>query len=535
MSGDYNEIDYYNKNDIFYKKMDKNNLNTKIDPFYIAKKFTINVQEDMDKNTDICYVEINKDKNDNIFCENGDQIIDNTIVEFKLEVNKDKGTPYNWKPMRVRYDKSDSLKKYGLSGSVNDYNTALSVWHTIKNPVTEEKIRIRDEDYINSNNDHGEDKYYIRHIARDKSLSKKMLDFNNYWVKNNTLISRMPDNSKVLDLACGKGGDTQKYINANFSNILGIDLYSDNIENSKDGAWVRYIESIPRLKAEKKNNVDVLFVSGDCGKEFKKAIIKEEDKDTYKCITGKKDSCSNKHLMKFHNMCNNGSDVVSCQFAIHYFCENNDTLDTFLNNISKSLKNGGYFIGTCLDGHYVNNLFKNDTDVVEGKIDEKVIWMIQKDYEEYDENNDGTNINMGKKINVFVESIGKVHSEFLVDFKYLAKKLREKNLRFLNSKEIEEAELTDVCDNEILEDSENNISTCGFGTLFSDLQKHPTRNKRINDILEMSDKKYKDERTFCFLNRWFIFRKDDGSEDLSQKNSGLKKGLKRKFQIKEKR
>ena len=46
-------------------------------------------------------------------------------------------------------------------------------------------------------------------------------------------------------------------------------------------------------------------------------------------------------------------DVVSSQFAIHYFFENKTSLGNFLQNVSDNLKTGGYFIGTCFDGKRV--------------------------------------------------------------------------------------------------------------------------------------------------------------------------------------
>ena len=66
--------------------------------------------------------------------------------------------------------------------------------------------------------------------------------------------------------------------------------------------------------------IKVLFVSGDCGKNLRDdAIIKDEDKEVYNCINGRPYSKKSNILNDFNGICNEGANVVSCQFAIHYF------------------------------------------------------------------------------------------------------------------------------------------------------------------------------------------------------------------------
>ena len=51
-------------------------------------------------------------------------------------------------------------------------------------------------------------------------------------------------------MACGKGGDINKWLNINVSDILGIDISEDNIHNIIDGACARYLKLFK--KKEKK-------------------------------------------------------------------------------------------------------------------------------------------------------------------------------------------------------------------------------------------------------------------------------------------
>ena len=72
-----------------------------------------------------------------------------------------------------------------------------------------------------------------------------------------------------------------------------------------------------------------------------------------------------------------GFDVVSCQFSIHYFFENEDTLSTFLMNVSENLREGGKFIGTCLNGNRVFNALRGQQSV-ERFNEGKLLWKITK-------------------------------------------------------------------------------------------------------------------------------------------------------------
>ena len=52
-------------------------------------------------------------------------------------------------------------------------------------------------------------------------------------------------------------------------------------------------------------------------------------------------------------LCREGFDVVSCQFALHYFFSDIDAANSFLRNVSETCKIGGYFVGTCYSGERV--------------------------------------------------------------------------------------------------------------------------------------------------------------------------------------
>ena len=52
-------------------------------------------------------------------------------------------------------------------------------------------------------------------------------------------------------------------------------------------------------------------------------------------------------------------DIVSCQFAFHYFSKTDDTINHVLNVVSRKLRKGGIFIGTATDGDIIKNILNN--------------------------------------------------------------------------------------------------------------------------------------------------------------------------------
>ena len=126
-------------------------------------------------------------------------------------------------------------------------------------------------------------------------------------VKRHLITTFASGASSLLDIACGRGGDIHKWDSAKIQHVHGIDISPREIEEAKrryaDGTW--------------KHVTCDFHVSSTLA-----------TKDWF--------------FKKY--------DVVSCMFALHYFCGSEHTLDHVLRNVSASLKPGGYFIGTVPDG-----------------------------------------------------------------------------------------------------------------------------------------------------------------------------------------
>jgi hypothetical protein len=178
-------------------------------------------------------------------------------------------------------------------------------------------------------------------------------------------------------------------------------------------------------------------------------------------------------------------DLVSCQFAIHYFMENKNTLEQFVKNIDSVISDGGYFIGTCLDAMAVDAAFKDaDNKVLTGKMGSRVIWQLTKLYDHLE----AGAATYDKKIRVYLETINQPIDEYLVDLSTLEAALKTKDIVRLTEAEYKELGLKGY--------------TGMFGDVFEGMKSsHNVHARRI--VQELTD----EEKRISFLNRWFVFRK----------------------------
>lgn len=146
-----------------------------------------------------------------------------------------------------------------------------------------------------------------------------------------SLIYQVSNNGNSLfDIGVGRGGDMHKWNHSGIKNVIGIDIDESYIDTA-----------IKRLKDSKiKRNY----------KFYKDTSMMWEKYGTF--------------------------DNVSCQFALHYFCKDLETLNNFFYQLSKIMNNGGYFIGTVPDGQKIseilemNPVFQNRAGYIKKEYDE---------------------------------------------------------------------------------------------------------------------------------------------------------------------
>lgn len=434
-------------------------------------------------------------RGDIVTADNGDGIRNESIVEFAYDVSAIDVPPYKrWKPLRVRDDKTRKYQqemrtnpKKMPSKTANDYSVAMNIWRSIHEPVTEGMIcgEVKVPQSMTTDERLSvDDTYYARDVPRQHMLSVHMLNFHNLGVKE-YLYNFSKTKESILELACGMAGDMHRWEKYNF--VLGIDLVRNNITHPREGSWARILRNrTPQSNTlEKTKYLDTVFVVGDCGKNLKDgtAARAAEDQDSeqiLRLVYNRGAVPRDKQYMKYViGKAVKGFNVVSCQFAIHYFFESEGSLNGFLQNVSENLRKGGIFITTFMDGKSVHEKLNGHLKCEGRKLGGKVpVWAILKKYQTYIP---ALNDVYGKKIDVFLENTNQAIGEYLVDVNTLTNKAIQYNLRVLETE--------------------------SFGETFHKLKNANNNNDRLQDALNvLANDPIQSE--FSFLNRWMIFQKE---------------------------
>ena len=299
----------------------------------------------------------------------------------------------------------------------------------------------------------------------------------------------------LLDFSVGKGGDFTKWISAKLSFVFGIDISRDNIENKVDGACARFLN----LRKQYRVMPYALFVQGNSALNIRngEALFTDRGKKITDAVFGigsNDESTIGKGVARQFGKGRDGFNITSCQFSLHYFCENKKTYEGFLRNVSECTKLDGYFIGGCYDGNRIFDLFKDKKvgDCIYIKDDEgNLLCKIEKDYinETFSDNISS----LGYGIKVYQDSINSFIKEYLVNFNYLIRSLENYGFIPITKAEAKEIGLPNGVGSfrDLYTMTENNI------------KRDPMIRKQIGQTLKMSDS----EKKISFLNNYFIFKK----------------------------
>jgi hypothetical protein len=456
---------------------------------YIPKRFY--PTEPYDANAGLCNIMLKLDDSGSkqMFTKSGEVITDNTIVEFSYDIDvKEQG--WNWQPLRVRHDKTAKLRR-GEREYGNSYKVCNENWKSI-HPTG----RISEDMLMSGIGipevSVSEDIYYNTPAGKMKTEALK--NFHNLYVKKLLINGASKQGDTLIDFACGKAGDLPKWISARLSFVFGVDYSKDNLENRLDGACVRYLKS----KKINKYTPYALFVHGNSAFNIRDggAMLNDKAKQITAAVFGngpKEADKIGKGVAKLYGKGDTGFNVSSCQFAIHYFFENPDTLKGFLKNVAECTKLNGYFIGTSYDG---KTLFKKLKKIKTGEgvqiVDEgKKIWEVIKDYGS--DNFDDDSSSIGYRINVFQESINQYIYEYLVNYDYLDRIMEAYGFKLISREEANDMGLP---------------SGSGlFSELFINMLDEIQRNKFKASLYCEAPNMTSFEKEISFLNRFFVYKK----------------------------
>jgi len=434
--------------------------------------------------------------------DSGEPIQNNTIVECRYEPHAAQG--WRWVPMRVRHDKTERFVRGKVTGNysktLNAEATANSIWESIHDPVTLHMIRTgakepseEEQAGLKSKGSLGK-RYYMREGTReDRAAARGLRDFHNHWIKEEFLYGTLmvPGGKKVLDFSCGQAADYGMWIRTRASFVLGVDIAEAGIRDPKNGAYRRYLKAL--IENGRDNVPPMIFAVGDSSKPLRTGAAGStpEDADILRTVFGTTAALAPvpPALQKptVNGILRGGADVAVCMFALHYFFASKDVLDGFLANVRDCVAVGGYFMGCCFDGDAVFRMLKGiETGHSKvGRDGSTEVWSIRKSYDVDEFVADDTSI--GLPIDVKFVTIGEEYREYLVNFEYLVKRLKEIGLDLCNEQELAALKIRNS------------------SGMFRDAYAMAERTKHY---YKMTDS----EKEFSFLNRWFIFKRRGYSE-----------------------
>ena len=466
------------------------------------KPVLFNPKEMPDTMAAVCYLLVEQDLvsgEEFVRAENEDTIQNKSIVEMRYDKTGEPG--WRWIPMRVRHDKTERYQKGIIGRTLNKDESAEGVWNSIHDPVTRHMIRTGAEqpspaELVAMGATAASDTtrvYYERSGPKeDVSMIQGLRHFHNRWIKEGILFDTglRGGRKTLVDLACGQGGDVTKWIRSNVNFVLGVDVAGEGIRDPENGAYHRYLKQVIRAGGYDKIGT-MVFAIGNSAKNLAtgEAGATPEESAILQAVMGR--MAASGPVPPFvqkraAGRVREGVDCVSIMFALHYFFENEGTLNGFMRNVSECLKVGGLFVGCCFDGQKVFDAMRGVAPgaALVGQDKGGEIWKITKRY-------DAEDLALGQGIDVEFISIGTENREYLVPFELLKTKMLEIGCELLTPAELKEVGLQQ--------------STAMFETSYEMAgrkgQKFP-----MSAVVKQ----------YSFFNRWFIFKRRRGGSDTAE-------------------
>uniref|UniRef100_A0A7S4AT26 mRNA (guanine-N(7))-methyltransferase n=1 Tax=Pseudo-nitzschia australis TaxID=44445 RepID=A0A7S4AT26_9STRA len=195
--------------------------------------------------------------------------------------------------------------------------------------------------------------------TRDKSILYHMKCFNN-WVKATQIAELDPNTGthkqplRVLDLACGKGGDLTKWTihKRGMRNYVGIDVARGSLKDAAERA----------RGLRKKNKLSkAVFACADLGSDVPGRKRSPRSNGMQKLLTWslEDEAPFESGDPEFQMVAGGGVspsdsfDIVSIQFAIHYMMQTGKRARRFFHTVSQLLDVGGNLAFTTIDARVV--------------------------------------------------------------------------------------------------------------------------------------------------------------------------------------
>jgi len=345
--------------------------------------------------------DINKTREDNV------QIISGSVYECLFENGR-------WIAYRSRFDKDFP----------NQVRVAYEVWSLINNDVKPDfmlniKNAITHTKNLSVLEDEKGSYFTTDEIQKSQRTIMNKVHLTMKRILYTLTVRELPVTSHkkvfLYETACGQFGDLHNWSNIGITDLFVTDIdYTAVLEGKK-----RLETSSYRINLNGYAIVDLTKSITDLNAVLSKNIPINEHKKMQETLK----TYFIDETPQF--------DISSCQFALHYFCKNKESFATYIYNATLKLKSGGFFIATVMDGKSVFDMLhgkKSINGYMKSSSGENVeVWNIEKIIEHGEEKWIRLQ-EFGQGINVKINTIGKTHTEYLVNVDVITKFLATKQI-----------------------------------------------------------------------------------------------------------
>ena len=316
--------------------------------------------------------------------------VDGKIIEVVAENYEKKY--FEWKILKIRNDKMVEKDYFG-----NSYLTSLHIMNNYINPFKLEYL------WGEGNN------YFAVEKTKNYEAQTAMISF----VKELRINTLMKFANCVIDIGAGKGQDLFRYIKAGISHLIMIDKDKSALTELIKR---RFNMNAKSQSVDFKNlNTTLHVMNADINEPFMTNIEK----------------------MERFGMGKIEANVLVCNLAFHYFCENMANIRNFISLSKNLLVVGGHVVLTVLMGDVVfselkkNNVQEGDTyDIMEGEEPIKK-YSIKRLY------SSNTLEVCNQKIGVLLPfSNGEYYEEYLVNVKSLIREFKDNGFKLVENSSI---------------------------------------------------------------------------------------------------